>query len=65
MDYTPQNMEEIYKRLQTLTEKAKAELVKEGFADNQIYVEVNTRIYSLLCTKHVYLAILKFAVFWY
>jgi hypothetical protein len=40
MDYTPQNMDEIYKRLQALTEKARAELVKEGFAENQIYVEV-------------------------
>ena len=41
MDYSPQNMDEIYKRMQALTEKAKAELAKEGFVETQIYVEAS------------------------
>ena len=55
MDYTPQNLDEIYKRLQVLTEKAKAELTKEGFADNQTYVEVSSHHNSsrILHTLHM------------
>lgn len=39
MEYAPQNMDEVYKRLQALSDKARAELVKEGFSDDQIYIE--------------------------
>lgn len=42
MDYAPKNMDEIYKRLQALCDKAKADLQKEGFSESQIHVEVRT-----------------------